>query len=139
MHVSAKTNYAMRALLIIAAHAPEPVQIPAMAAEGLPAQFVQSILGELRRSELVHSRRGRHGGWTLARPPHEITLGQVLRVVEGPLSDVNGLNDAALFSSVASHLPATWAAVMERVAELLDAITLEAVLAGELPDPTAAA
>src|SRR5579875_2768539 len=133
MQISAKTNYAIRALLAIAASDPVPVKVGMLAKEGLPPRFVENILGELRRSELVHSRRGRAGGFTLARPAHEITLGQIVRVVSGPVSEVHGLADACNPADPAAHLPAVWEVVLGRVAELLDDLTLADILDGQLP------
>lgn len=132
MQISAKTNYAIRALLFVAANAPVPVKIGALAREGLPPRFVENILGELRRSELVQSRRGRAGGFTLARPAHEITLGQIVRVVSGPVSDVHGLAEHCAPPDPAAHLPAVWDSIMDRVAQLLDDVTLADILAGQI-------
>lgn len=133
MQISAKTNYAIRALLAIAASDPVPVKVGMLAKEGLPPRFVENILGELRRSELVHSRRGRAGGFTLARPAHEITLGQIVRIVSGPMSEVHGLAEECGPTDPAARLPAVWNAILDRVASLLDDLTLADVLLGELP------
>lgn len=133
MQISAKTNYAIRALLFVAANDPMPVKVGTLAREGLPPRFVENILGELRRGELVHSRRGRAGGFTLARPASTITLGQIVRVVSGPVSDVHGLADDCPPADPAAHLPAVWNAIMDRVAQLLDDFTLADILEGQLP------
>ena len=133
MQISAKTNYAIRALLFVAANDPVPVKVGALAREGLPPRFVENILGELRRGELVHSRRGRAGGFTLARPASEITLGQIVRVVSGPVSDVHGLAEDCPPADPAAHLPAVWQAIMERLAKLLDELTLADILEGQVP------
>ena len=133
MQISAKTNYAIRALLFVAANDPVPVKVGALAREGLPPRFVENILGELRRGELVHSRRGRAGGFTLARPASEITLGQIVRVVSGPVSDVHGLAEDCPPADPAAHLPAVWEAIMERLAKLLDELTLADILEGQVP------
>jgi Rrf2 family protein len=133
MQISAKTNYAIRALLFVAANDPVPVKVGALAREGLPPRFVENILGELRRGELVHSRRGRAGGFTLARPASEITLGQIVRVVSGPVSDVHGLAEDCPPADPAAHLPAVWEAIMERLTKLLDELTLADILEGQVP------
>lgn len=135
MHVSARTNYAIRALLVIASRYPEPVKVATMAEEGLPIRFIGSILGEMRRGELVHSRRGRSGAYTLTRPAEKITLGQVLRVVDGPLADLHGLDDEFASAGAATHLRSTWEAVTERISQLLDTITIAQVLIGDMPRP----
>ena len=133
MQIPAKTNYAIRALLVLAAHDPEPVQIGTLARQGLPPRFVENILGELRRSELVCSRRGRGGGFTLARPAELITLGQIVRVVSGPMTEVHGLAEHGAPGDPASRLSTVWAAALDRVAALLDDLTLADVIAGDLP------
>jgi Rrf2 family protein len=138
MQISAKTNYAIRALLVLAAHDPEPVKIGTLALEGLPPRFVENILGELRRSELVHSRRGRAGGFTLARPAAQITLGQIVRVVSGPMSEVHGLAEGCAPADPAARLSTVWTAILDRVASLLDDLTLADVITGKLPGPGAA-
>lgn len=132
MQISAKTNYAVRALLFVAANDPVPVKVGTLAREGLPPRFVENILGELRRGELVQSRRGRGGGFTLARPAQEITLGQIVRVVSGPVSDVHGLADNCAPSDPAANLHAVWNSIMDRVGQLLDDFTLADILAGEV-------
>lgn len=135
MHVSAKTNYAIRALLVIASRHPEPVKVATMGEEGLPIRFIGSILGEMRRGELIRSRRGRSGGYTLTRPAEKITLGQVLRVVDGPPADLHGLDDEFASVGAASHLRPMWEAVTLRVSQLLDTITIAQVLIGDTPQP----
>jgi Rrf2 family protein len=134
MQISAKTNYAIRALLLVAASDPVPVKVGALAREGLPPRFVENILGELRRGQLVYSRRGRSGGFTLARPASEITLGQIVRVVSGPVSEVHGLADDCNPTDPAARLPAVWEVVLGRVAELLDDLTLADILDGQVPE-----
>jgi Rrf2 family protein len=133
MQISAKTNYAIRALLFVAANDPLPVNVGMLAREGLPARFVENILGELRRGQLVQSRRGRSGGFTLARPAHEITLGEIVRVVSGPVSDVHGLAENCAPNDPSVYLPAVWESIMDRVAQLLDDLTLADILSGKFP------
>ena len=89
MDISAKTDYAVRALLELAAREPSLVKVDAIIAEQqLPRKFVEAILGELRRAGLVRSQRGADGGYALALPASEITLGSVIRAVDGPLAEV---------------------------------------------------
>ena len=86
MDISAKTDYAVRALLELAAREPSLVKVDAIIGEQqLPRKFVEAILGELRRAGLVRSQRGADGGYALALPASEITLGAVIRAVDGPL------------------------------------------------------
>jgi Rrf2 family protein len=88
--VSQKCQYALRATFELAKHYGQgPVKVAEIAeAEAIPVRFLEVILGELKQGGFVESRRGREGGYLLARPPHELTVGQVLRFVEGPVGPV---------------------------------------------------
>jgi Rrf2 family protein len=135
VQISAKTDYAIRALLNLAAHEPELVKVDTIVTEqGLPRKFVEAILGELRRASLVRSQRGADGGYALARPASEITLGAVIRAVDGPLAEVRGLRpNETTYSGVATHLPEVWIAVRSSLRRVLDEVTLAQVLDGKLP------
>ena len=135
MQISAKTDYAIRALLSLAAREPDLVKVDAVVSEqGLPRKFVEAILGELRRANLVRSQRGADGGYALARPASEISLGSVIRAVDGPLAEIRGLRaHETEYSGVAAHLPEVWVAVRAGLRRVLDETTLEAVLTGRLP------
>ena len=135
MEISAKTDYAVRALLELAARAPNLVKIEAIISEQqLPRKFVEAILGELRRAGLVRSQRGAEGGYALARAASEITLGQVIRAVDGPLAEVRGLRPhETTYTGVAEHLPQVWVAVRAALRRVLDETTLQQVLTGKLP------
>lgn len=135
MQISAKTDYAVRALLSLAAREPALVKIDTVVTEqGMPRKFVEAILGELRRAGLVRSQRGAEGGYALARPAKDITLGSVLRAVDGPLAEVRGLRpNETNYPGVAEHLPHVWVAVRSALRRVLDETTLAHVLAGALP------
>ncbi len=92
MRVSAKVDYALRALAELAASPPGvPVKGERLAsAQEIPLNFLENILLELRRSELVASRRGADGGYWLGRPAAEISIADVVRAVEGPIASVRG-------------------------------------------------
>jgi Rrf2 family protein len=86
--LSKKSKYGLKALLELAA---ESGQRPVHAAElaerqGLPRKFLEAILLELKRHGLLHSKKGRGGGYVLTRKPGDITIGQVIRVLDGPLA-----------------------------------------------------
>jgi Rrf2 family protein len=135
VQISAKSDYAIRALLNLAAHEPELVKVDAIVREqGLPRKFVEAILGELRRASIVRSQRGAEGGYALARPANEITLGAVIRAVDGPLAEVRGLRPhETTYAGVAEHLPEVWVAVRVSLRRVLDETTLAQVLTGRLP------
>jgi Rrf2 family protein len=132
MRVSAKTDYALRALLVLAECAPRLVKVEALtAAEGMPRKFVEVILSELRRAGLVVSRRGSDGGYGLAVPPEQITVGAVIRILDGPLGEEPPRSGTVRPS--AAHLTDVWTAATASVANVLDRTTLAHLLSGELP------
>jgi Rrf2 family protein len=135
VQISAKTDYAVRALLNLASHAPDLVKVDAIVRDqGLPRKFVEAILGELRRAGFVRSQRGAEGGYALARPADQITIGAVLRAVDGPLAEARGLRpNETEYAGAAAHLPQVWVAVRASLRRVLDETTLAQVLSGKLP------
>lgn len=137
MHISARTDYAVRALLTLAAAGQETVTGQALAADQeLPQKFLEAILADLRRAGLVRSRRGPVGGYALARPATEIPIGEIVRAVDGPLAVVRGERpEQAVYAGSAEHLGSLWVALRAAVRSVLDDVTLAEVLSGELPAP----
>jgi Rrf2 family protein len=135
MQISAKSDYAVRAMLELAAHGPELVKADLLIAhQGLPRKFVEAILAELRRADLVRSQRGADGGYALSRPPSKISLGSIIRAVDGPLAEVRGLRpNETSYEGAAQHLPDVWVAVRASLRKVLDDTTLAQVLTGNLP------
>jgi Rrf2 family protein len=86
--LSQKCKYALRALLVLAREQDRDVLLIGEIAERerLPKKFLEAILLELKRHGIVRSRRGRGGGYALAKPPDVITFGQVVRLMDGPLA-----------------------------------------------------
>ena len=97
MPISRKCQYAVRAVFELAKHYGEgPLKIEKIATtQALPLQFLEGILSELKQAGFLASLRGRNGGYSLSRPPSEITFGEVVRFVEGPLSPVDCATDGA--------------------------------------------
>ena len=139
MHISAKVDYACRALLTLAGSNGSAVTAEELAREqDLPVRFLRAILNELRRGSIVASQRGNEGGYRLGRPPEEITLGEVFRRLEGPLAEVrNERPEQAVYQGAAEHLQGVWVAVRAALRDVLDEVTLADVLSGELPSPVA--
>lgn len=135
MQISARADYAVRAMLILAVSKTPTATAHALAEEqGLPYKFLEAILGELRRAGLVRSQRGAVGGYSLARPADEITIGDVLRAVDGPLAGVRGLRpEQAEYDGVAAHLQDVWIATRAAVRRVVDELTLAEVARGQLP------
>ncbi len=95
--ISQKAKYALRALLSLAkADGGCPVQISDIAREqAIPKKFLEQILLEMKKERLVESRRGKQGGYLLARPADDITFGEVLRLIDGPLAPLPCLSQTA--------------------------------------------
>jgi Rrf2 family protein len=86
--LSQQSRYALKALIHLASKNPEKPHPTAeiAAASNVPRKFLEAILLDLKIAGIVHSTRGKLGGYTLARPPEEITFGDVIRVTDGPLA-----------------------------------------------------
>jgi Rrf2 family protein len=137
VRVSAKTDYAIRAALELAA-APDdkPVKGERIAtAQAIPLRFLENILMQLRHAGLVDSRRGADGGYRLARPAGEVKLADVIRAIDGPLAGVGGVRPESLsFNGVAEPMREVWIAVRASLRSVLEGVTLADVVAGEMPD-----
>ena len=138
MDISARTDYAIRALLMLAQEAQSagaPISVETLARrQTLPRKFLEAILRDLRRAGIVDSQRGPTGGYTLSRPAAQISLGDIFRAVDGPLAEVRGLRPhETSYAGVAEHLPVVWVAVRASLRRVLDGTTLEELLSGELP------
>ncbi|MEU8255205.1 Rrf2 family transcriptional regulator [Micromonospora inaquosa] len=132
MFVSARSDYALRAMLAVAASGGggELVKAASLAeAQDIPLSFLQGILLDLRRAGLLHSHRGADGGYVLTRPADEITVGDVLRAVGGSLTTVRGLPaERAGYHGVAAGLTDVWLAVHGAIATVVDSTTLANLL-----------
>jgi len=89
--LSQKCKYALQALLVMARENSDELLLVSDIAEkeNLPKKFLEAILLELNRNGLVRSRRGRGGGYALAKAPEAITFGQVVRIMDGPLAPLS--------------------------------------------------
>jgi Rrf2 family protein len=136
VQVNAKVDYALRALTELANVAPGPMKAEAIArAQGIPPKFLENILLELRHAGIVLSQRGAEGGYRLGRPANEITLADVIRVVDGPLANVRGLRPESLeYIGPATSLLPVWIALRANMRAVLEHVTLEDVCAGTLPE-----
>ena len=139
MDISARVDYAVRAMLILAdadARGSGPVSIETLATgQDLPRKFLEAIFADLRRADLVVSRRGARGGYVLARSRGEISIADLFRAVSGPLAEVRGLRPhETQYQGVAVNLPDLWVAVRASLREVLDDTSLDDLLTGEFPD-----
>ncbi|HYI60304.1 MAG TPA: Rrf2 family transcriptional regulator [Acidimicrobiales bacterium] len=141
MRTTAKVDYAVRAVVALARAAataeggrPEPVKAHALAAQGsIPPKFLESILADLKRAEVVASQRGAVGGYRLARPADEVTVADVIRAVEGPLADVRGERPETLaYPGDLASLQRMWIAVRANLRAVLEHTTVADLAAGKL-------
>ena len=135
MRVSAKADYAIRAVVELAASGPGPVKGDRIAqAQSIPPNFLENILADLRNASLVASKRGADGGYWLARPADEITLADVIRAVDGPLANVRGLrSEQVSYEGSAVRLRDVWVAVRASLRAVLEQVTVGELARGELP------
>lgn len=135
MHITAKADYAVRALLVLAARQGTRTTIEELvSAQPLPRKYLEAIMVDLRHGGLVTSRRGAAGGFTLARPASAISVADVLRIVDGPLAEVRGLRpENAEYQGAARHLGSVWIAARASLRGVLEQVSLEELAAGSLP------
>ena len=127
MRISAKADYAVRAVIELAA-APEGANLSAReiaAAQAIPQNFLENILAELRRAGIVHTHRGPGGGSSLARAADRITVGEILLSIDGPLAAVRDRPPEQLvYEGTARRLPEVWCRVQTCLHQLLDGVTV---------------
>ena len=134
MQIPAKTEYAIRALLTLAA-SDISVSAEHLAQEqDLPAKFLGAILSDLRRGGLVTSQRGPEGGFRLARPADQLTVADIIRAVEGPLASVRGgPPEDSEYTGAAEALLRVWIAVRANLRKVVEHVTVADVAGGRLP------
>jgi Rrf2 family protein len=136
MHVTAKADYAVRAVIELAGSAQDaPRKVDQVAqAQGIPVSFLENILTQLRSSGIVRSQRGPEGGYWLAKPPEEVNLAQIIRAVEGPLVGVRGQRPEEIeYAGSAESLKEVWIALRANLRKVLEQVTVADVAAGKLP------
>lgn len=137
MRVSAKVDYAVRALAELAAAAGTgPLKGDAIAAaQDIPLKFTENILSDLRRAGVVASQRGAVGGYWLRVPPESITVADVIRYVEGPLADVRGeAPEEVGYRGAATALQDVWIATRATLRSVLEVVTIADIAGDRLPE-----
>ncbi len=134
MKISKKGEYGLRALCLLAErHGSGVVQIREIARhESIPWKFLEGILLQMKTVGIVKSRRGIDGGYELARPPEEITLGEVIRLLDGPLSPLGSAAELRELMRKNPRNPGIYSVLMEvrnAAAAILDRTTLADVAA----------
>ncbi|WP_112136166.1 RrF2 family transcriptional regulator [Glycomyces dulcitolivorans] len=135
MQVSARGEYAVRIAVTLATGHPRTISASSLAAvQALPRKFAEVILGDLRRAHLVDSVRGVEGGYRLSREPEAVSVGEVLRAVDGPLSEIRGRRpEETSYEGAAVNLPRLWVAARAAVRSVFDEVSLAQAATGEFP------
>jgi Rrf2 family protein len=139
MRVSAKADYALRALIEMAARSDDQSGRPVSAEElgklqDIPHNFLQAILADLRKAGVVHAQRGQAGGWRLAQPAVEVTVADVIRAVDGPLVSVYGLRpEAVSYNERADSLQRVWIAARHSLRDVFERVSVADLASGHLP------
>ena len=135
VRITAREDYAIRAVIELAVAGGAIVKREDIAdRQNIPAPFLENILRDLKKDEIVDALRGPEGGFRLARPADEITVADVIRSVAGPLATVRGTRPMALeYSGSAESLQELWIAVRASLRNVLETVTLADLANGKLP------
>jgi len=135
MHISAKADYAVRALVVLAADSTLPQTCEGIATtQEIPFRFLKSVFRDLRSAGLVRSQRGCEGGYWLGRAAEEITVAEVMAAVDGDFLTLRGERlDGLAYPGAARRLPDTWRAVEAAAENILGAVTLAELVDAEQP------
>jgi Rrf2 family protein len=135
VHLSARADYAVRALVELAAAGGQPLKREQIAtAQHIPIKFLGNILVQLRTAGLVKTQRGLVGGYLLTVRPERITLADAIRAVDGPLANVRGeAPEAVVYQGAAEPLSEVWIAVRASLRRVLEQVTLQDVADNSLP------
>ena len=135
MKISTKGRYGLKAVVDIAHHTQDQkcVSLKSVAErQGISENYLEQIIAPLKKARLLNSIRGAHGGYYLARQPEELTAGEVLRILEGPLAPADCvLDDDAHCGEAACEGCATktvWANLFESINSVVDNITIASLM-----------
>ena len=130
MRFSAKAEYGVKAILELAAQSGRvPVQVRNIAKnQGLPVRFLEQVMNALKKAGLVESIRGAQGGYLLNRSPKEISLGDVLNAIDGPMTAMRGISDRKQPRGEDAGdcvVQDVWTEVKHSFTDILNSITLQ--------------
>jgi Rrf2 family protein len=140
MRISARTDYAVRVLVSLAADTARPLTCEGIAAQQqIPYRFLKAVVRDLRVAGLVRSQRGCEGGYWLGREAGSISLADVIAAVDGELLTVNGdVPDPAAYPAPTERVEVLWRGLRSRIDELFGAVSIADLIA-ESPGAGAAA
>lgn len=134
MRLTGRIDFAIRAAVELAAR-DGYIPLDALAqAQALPTDYVRTAMRDLRRSGIVTSRRGHDGGYRLNRAADAITLADIIRAVDGPLTEVRGERPEEIqYLGAAQPLQEVWVALRAQERAILEGVTLADIVAADLP------
>jgi Rrf2 family protein len=135
MRLTSRTDYALRAVMELAIAGEEPLTTIALGkSQGIPSSYLGAVLAQLRRAGIVTARRGAEGGWALAKSPKLITLADVIRAVDGTLTNVAGTRPEQLnYKGAAKGLREVLVAIRAAEREILEGVSLADAVAQRFP------
>lgn len=135
MQVTARVDYAVRALLELAARPQDRLTRDELAgAQQIPPRYLELVLTQLRTNGLVVGQRGSSGGYQLARPADRISVAEVSRAVDGPLTLVQGQRpEHVTYSGASVHVHELWIGLRASLRSVMESVTLADLLSGDLP------
>ncbi|MBI4492329.1 MAG: Rrf2 family transcriptional regulator [Chloroflexi bacterium] len=142
MKVSTRIHYGLRAMIELAkVHGTRPLALSEIArTEELPLAYLEQLVADLRRAHLVGGMRGLHGGYRLTRPPAQVTVGDVVRALEGPLALVDCLSQdyqpGGCEREIECLSRSIWSQVKQSIEQVLDSTTLEDLCLGQSGERT---
>lgn len=136
MRISERVDNAVRAMAELAVGGDEATKAEQIAQrQQISLKYLHDILRDLKRAELVRSRRGPDGGFTLSRPATKISLADIFRAIDGPLADVHDESLRRLaYAAPAESLPEVWMAIRGSLRRVLETVSVADLVAGTLPD-----
>lgn len=135
MQVTARVDYAVRALVELAAAPDQRLSRNDLAAaQQIPTRYLEVVLAQLRQAGLIRAQRGATGGYVLGRPADQITIADISRAVDGPLTLVQGLRpEDVVYEGAAEHLSQLWVGLRAAMRSVLESVSVGDVLRGEWP------
>ncbi|WP_103383815.1 RrF2 family transcriptional regulator [Pseudonocardia dioxanivorans] len=135
MRISAKADYALRALIELAHHTDEPMRSEAIAkAQDVPHKFLEAILTDLRKTGFIASQRGVDGGHRLRRDAKDIQVAHVVRAIDGPLTEIRGgCPEDAVYNETAAALQLVWVALRVNIRAVLENVSIADLAGGSVP------
>lgn len=135
MKVSTRGEYGVRAMVALARHYGEgPMSIADIArVSSVPPTYLEQLIAPLRRADLVYSKRGAHGGYTLARSPEQVHIGEIYRIMEGPVAPMDCVSEnladqtCPLIDNCETR--PVWLKVRDSIIDVLDSTTLADLIA----------